>query len=535
MPSGSRAIHSFPDRWQSLLDGKAYPDAPPDVSLIETHISWVLLAGDFAYKIKRPVQLPFVDQRSVKQRHFLCDEELRLNRRFAPDLYLNVVPITVRGKQVQMGGQGTVEDYAVRMRRFDRDQELDHLLQTRRIDAAELADFGQRLACLHRSLPMVEPQESWGRAAVVRMLLLRNLDETATVAQEARWPLDAQALRAALGARLDACAQPIEARRQRGCVRECHGDLHTRNIVRVGSALIAFDCVEFNPAFRWIDIADEVAFLTVDLEAGGHNAHAQAFLSGYLDEGGDFDSCRVLDLYKAHRALVRAKVDAISARGQSEAAGSALRHEFDAYMERARRCLASRRGNLLITAGLSGSGKTWLGRRIAAALGLTHIRSDVERKRMAGLKAGARTFSAPGAGLYAQAHTDAVYEWLAACAEPVLAAGWDALVDATFLRREQRDRFVKLARRFGVRLVMLHCHADPAVLRQRLQARQRATSDPSEADERVLEWQLAGFEPVAAEEDIDLIDIDTTGPTADERVLAALRERGWCAASSIYG
>jgi predicted kinase len=260
--------------------------------------------------------------------------------------------------------------------------------------------------------------------------------------------------------------------------------------------------MEFEPAFRWIDVAEEVALLVADLRARGHARHAYAFLSGYLAQSGDFGLCRVLDLYKGHRALTRAKVAALEG----------ARSDHDAQLGEACRSLTPKSPLLVLVTGLSGSGKTWLARRLAPDLGAIHLRSDVERKRLAGLAEHADSRSATGAGLYSAENSERIYAHLAQCAEGVLAGGYPAIVDATFLRRSQRALFVALARRMSVRLQVVHCDAPASLLRNRIEERYAAGGDASEADLAVLDWQLQQCEPIDSAEALDVVKVSASAP-----------------------
>jgi predicted kinase len=298
-----------------------------------------------------------------------------------------------------------------------------------------------------------------------------------------------------------------------------------------GGRLLAFDCMEYSDEFRWIDVADEIAFLLADLKALKHAAHAQAFLGGYLAESGDFEACRVLDVFEAHRALVRAKVTALgwADRARSRDAGLGLaRSQFQAYVGEAQAALAPKRPPLVLMGGFSGSGKTWIATRLAPLLGAIHVRSDVERKRLAGLSETARTGSPVAQGLYGPEASARVYEHLARCAEHALEGGRPVIVDAAFGKREQRARFRALAARLGVAVFLLHCRASPEVTHQRLARRHALGADASEADSAVLRWQEAHAEPVGANEGLAVLEVDTTGeipsPPIDS-LCAALRLR----------
>jgi aminoglycoside phosphotransferase family enzyme/predicted kinase len=513
----------LPPELTGLLDVAAYPHPVDKVELVETHLSWVLLAGEFAYKIKRPVRYSFVDLREAQRRRYFCEEELRLNRRFAPELYLDVSGIVARAGRARIGpvGGGAIE-HAVRMRRFDRAEELDRLLDSQRIDPGELEAFGRHLALIHAHLPAATAGSPWGEPREIEALVLRNLIEAAEAASIFIAPAEVLSLRDRLQARLDAARPWMSVRRANGRIRECHGDLHARNIVRLGTLPVAFDCMEFEPAFRWIDVADEIAFLSSDLTARDRSLHAHAFRAGYLAQSGDYQACRLLPLYQAHRALVRAKVAALSAQAAEAGPRARLAQEHARLLHCAGEFLLGRRPVMLLMCGLSGSGKTWLARPLAVRLNAVHLRSDVERKRRAGLESGAQTHSGISSGLYSRDASAAVYEDLARHAEDILLGGLTVIVDATFLRREERVRFRELAARLGIELHVVHCQVAKAILRARLGARLRVGHDASEAGESVLEWQLRGMETIRADEALDTIEADTTDPQASEKVLRRL-------------
>jgi aminoglycoside phosphotransferase family enzyme/predicted kinase len=501
----------LPRHLAGLMSPAAYPHPVQDVQLVETHISWVLLTGDYAYKIKRPVSYPFVDLKSPERRAFYCAEELRLNRRFAPELYLHVCEVREEGGSVRIGGSGRVVEHCVKMRQFSRDQELDRLLDAGQIEPDALAAFGRELALIHARLPVAEPSQPWGTAEQVRRGMLANIEQYEQAAQRAGLRADPN-LRAEVTVRLTALAREIDARRAQDRIRECHGDLHARNIVRRGSKLVAFDCMEFEPAFRWIDVAEEVALLVADLRARGYPRHAHAFLAGYLAQSGDFELCRVLDLYKTHRALTRAKVAVME--------GALADH--DAQLAEARRSVTQKSPLLVLIAGLSGSGKTWLAQRLAPDLGAIHLRSDVERKRLAGLAERDDSGSATGAGLYTSDNTHRVYAHLAKCAEDVLAGGYPVIVDATFLLRSQRALFAELARRMRVRLQLVYCDAPISLLQKRIEARHAAGGDASEADLAVLDWQLKHCEPIDPTEGLDVVKVSATAADPLSSALSTL-------------
>ncbi|HEX5042037.1 MAG TPA: AAA family ATPase [Candidatus Polarisedimenticolaceae bacterium] len=486
----------LPPALHPLLRPEAYPHPAENVRLVSTHLSWVLLTGELAYKIKRPVHLPFVDLRDPERRAFFCAEELRLNRRFAPELYLDVVPIVEAGGSARIGGEGAVLEHAVRMRQFPAAEELARLLDSGRISPAELAAFGRDVAEIHAGLPVAPPGGPFGEPARVRAALLENFRQC----REAWSGDDAGALEGPLLHRLAEAERWLPGRLRDGFVRECHGDLHAENVVRLGGRLRAFDGMEFEPAFRWIDVAQEIGFLTGDLGARGARDAGHAFLSGYLERSGDYAACRLLPLYQAHGCLVRAKVSPLR--------GDGMRPR---YLAEAAHALAEKRPGVTLMSGVSGSGKTWLAKQLAARLRAVHLRSDVERRRLPELRA------------YTSRTRAMVYLHLLFCAEAALMGGLPVVVDATFVRREDRGIFRQLATRLRIPLHVVRCQAPPQVLRERIAARAHAGNDPSEANLAVLEMQEIDQEPIAPDEGLPVIEADTTRREVVEEVVAALR------------
>lgn len=462
-----------------------------EVPLIETHISWVLLAGAHAYKLKKPLRLDFLDFSTLARRRTACADELRLNRRLAPSVYLGVVPIRAGPRGPSLHGRGPVVEVAVKMRRFAPRALASERLADGRLTAADLAAFGQALAAFHARAAVTPAGSDWGSAGRVRAAAL-----------QAAAGLAAQigpALGAPLHDWLEAQAGLLQAhwraRRAGARVREGHGDLHLDNLVWMDEALIAFDCLEFDPALRWIDVASDAGFLLMDLMARGRADLGFAFLDAWLEYGGDHDAIQGLRFQLVYRATVRALVTALRGGPAAGAPGHA------AYVALARRLMAPTRPALLITHGLPASGKSWLARELLQRAGAIRLRSDVERKRLAGLAPLADSRASDASGdLYTASSTAATYGHLAARARAILAAGWPVIVDAAFLRRDERERFAALAAAAGARFSILDCQAPMAVLRTRIAARRARADDASEADESVLELLAARQEPLTEAE-----------------------------------
>ena len=463
------------------------------VSLVETHISWVLLTDRLAYKLKKPVGLPFVDFRTLAARKHFCEEEWRLNRRLAPEIYIDVAAVCGTPAAPHLGA-GEPIDYVVRMKRFAEASLLRNLLLDGRLRTDQLAGFAQRLAALHARADVAPPSCGWG--APEQVLRAMRLALAGLAGEGVAGP--PQALRTWLDAQASALCAAWAERRGKGFVRECHGDLHLANVVLIDGDLTAFDCIEFDPALRWIDVMSDVAFLSMDLKAHGREDLAFRFLDVYLQHSGDYAGIPVLRAYEVYRALVRAMVARLRARECGAPAATAGPDYLDCAAALARQARHPT-ARLLITNGLSGSGKSTIATEMLASAGAIRIRSDVERKRLFGMQPLQRSVD-HGHDIYTPEATRRTFDRLRACARTALQAGYPVIVDAAFLRRDERLAFRTLSIELGVPFAILHCEATEAQLRARVAARQSSGTDASEANLQVLERQLATHEPLDEEE-----------------------------------
>ncbi len=500
----------LPPLIDALIRGQGLPQAAGGVDLVETHASWVLLAGEFAYKIKKPVTLPFLDYGTLARREACCRAELVLNRRLAPSLYLDVVPIGGSTARPVLGAMPAIE-WAVRMKRFDEAARLDHVIARGELRTEHLAQLATMLSAFHGAAPSAARDSRFGapglllaaaRENFVELRLLLPPADQALIEQLAAWTEGEFTRRAA----------DLAARKADGYVREGHGDLHLGNLVLIDGLVTAFDCIEFNDDFRWNDQVSEIAFIWIDLLDHRQPDLAAAFLNAWLEASGDVAAITVLRFHAVYRAVVRSKIAALRA-AQEDAPGAAA--EVSAargYLDLARQIAVAdpRSGipgskstaapTLAITCGLSGSGKTTassarlMNAARADAGHLIRLRSDVERKRLFGLAPLASSGSAIDAGIYTSEATVRTYARLLDLTRQLLAAGWPVIVDAAFLRRAERDAFRALAAELGVGFEILYCSAPAAELRQRVSARQ---GDASEATTQVLDKQFGWFEPPA--------------------------------------
>jgi aminoglycoside phosphotransferase family enzyme/predicted kinase len=507
----------------ALRDPKRYPHPVERIDVLETHISWVLLAGDYAYKVKKPVKLGFLDFSTLEARRFYCEEELRLNRRTARRLYLEVLPITGSEADPRIGGDGEPIEYAVKMRRFAQDALLSRMAQAGTLGAAQIDALAHRIAAFHSQIACADSARSFGSAAEVLAPAVQNFDQIETlIGPDADVP-ELERLRGWTHDEHRRLQGTFAARKAGGFVRECHGDLHLGNVALIDGEPTPFDCIEFNEAFRWIDVMNEVAFMVMDLFDRRLPRLAYRFLNVYLEDTGDYGGLAVLRFYLVYRALVRAKVACIRAhqQGLSGEEREGARREYHDYLRLAHSLATAGKRALILMHGLSGSGKTTVAQLLLESLSAVRLRSDVERKRMQGLAARARTGSAPGGGIYTEDLTARTYEKLAALAEVVLEAGFPVIVDATFLRRAQRAAFARLAREARVPFALAACEAPEAVLRERVMSRERSSNDASEAGTAVLGLQLESREPLDGHERLEAFRFDAGGdPGASAWALA---------------
>lgn len=481
-----------------MLDAAAYPHPVADLRMIETHLSWVFLAGEFAYKVRKPVTLDFVDFSSPAARQADCDTEWRLNRRLAPDLYLGVVPIfhdptsgaiRVSGRSEE---QGAPIEHAVRMRRFDQRDLLSTMALDRRLGPQEIDSLADLIADFHKAAPPADSDTDYGTPARIR----RTLDDCAAgIVARSPDPRQTSASLSLLSRTADQLEKAFASRRRTGHIRECHGDLHLGNIVMFEGKPTPFDCLEFSEPLRWIDTMHDVAFLFMDLLASNHPQLAYRLINRYLERCADYGGLPLLPFYASMRALVRARVLLERAHQLEETRtpelAAAQRDEAHRLLDLSQRLLSRHDGCIVLMHGLSGSGKSTRAAQLAEADGMIRVRSDVER-----LHSG----RANAAGRYTPHAIDQTYRRLAAICKVGVGAGFPMIADATFLAERQRKRFFVLARRLGVPIVIVDCAAAPSVLRMRIQSRMRDGQDASEADLSVLSAQMATQQPLSAEE-----------------------------------
>lgn len=493
----------------SLIDALRRPDAFPhecsNIQLLETHISWVLLTGNFAYKLKKPLDFGFADFRVLKQRLFYCTEELRLNRRFSPDLYLRVAKVTEGRDGPEFDGTGQVIDYAVCMRQFDPQSLLCHRTQDL-VHTPYVSRLADHVGQFHNDAAVAEPETDFGSPQQI-IGPVRDNFQCLSDADESMQRRSALLLESAETefARL----RPfLETRRTGGMIRECHGDLHLGNMFLQDGEIHVFDGIEFSENLRWIDIINDIAFTVMDLEEKALPQIARRFLNRWLEVTGDYAGIRVLPFYCAYRAAVRAKIDAIRLH-QPDVSNREQRRLTDEccdFLNLCGRFTRRHRPALIITSGLSGSGKTTITQDLIEGWDVIRLRSDIERKRMFGLSALEQSTPSLRSQMYSPETNHSVYQNLEQLAESILRSGFPVVVDAAFLKWEERQRFMRLASRLSVPFLIIHCQADARTLRQRVHQRSARNDDASEADAAVLQHQLDNHDRLTLSEQAQSVD-----------------------------
>lgn len=492
-----------------LIEGMLQPGFYPHpvrepVEVLQTHISFVLLTGDYVYKVKKPVNLGFVDYSTLGKRQYFCERELLMNQRGAPGLYLEVVPVTRAGDGFGLGGEGEPVEYALKMRQFPQDGLLVNMLERGALAEKHLEELGRVVANFHAEAPVSEWILSFGAVSQIRKAVEQNY------AQSKKYiggPQTGEQFEATKRHTDNFFAQRqalLLSRIENQRIRECHGDLHLRNIALWGEKILLFDCIEFTEEFRFVDVMYDVGFTVMDLQGRGRGDLANAFLNTYIEHTGDWEGLQVLPLYLTRQAYVRAKVTSmllddpgVSAEEKEKAHQTAAH-----YYRLAWQYTQLRTGQLILMSGLSGSGKSTVARKLARRLGAIHIRSDAVRKHLAGIPLNQRG----GEEIYTAEMTQKTYHRLLQLGVMLAAEGWPVILDAKYDRQALRRDAISLAEGRQLPLQILHCTAPVEVLRDRLH---RRTGDIADATADLLAAQQAGAEPFTDAERVYVRTLDT--------------------------
>jgi uncharacterized protein len=488
---------------RSLMKPDAYPDPTDGVRLVQTHISWIFLAGKFAYKIKKPVDFGFLDFSTLDRRKFYCDEEVRLNRRLCPEIYLGVIPVREAKGGVSFLGDGKIVDYAVKMVRLPEERMADALLVKGVLSADDVKKIAETVADFHRRAGRGAEIENYGSLQAIRRNWEENFAQADEFAGSTLTPRDFLLVREWVEGFMSGNADLFTARVAGGFIRECDGDLHLENICLTGRVCI-FDCIEFNNRFRCIDTAADIAFLLMDLEYYGRRDLAEIFLNEYVAASYDIGVLQLLNFYKIHRAFVRGKVESFRLKdpGIPESEKQEAAEKARRYFRLARGYVLRKKLEpmLLVICGLTGSGKSTIAKTLGRELGLSVLSSDRLRKELAGVPLYEHNTEGYAAGIYSPAHTEATYRELFTKADHMLESGVGAIIDATCKRRKDRESLLQIAEQHGAPLYLVLAESPEPVIRQRLEERTRNATSISDGTWEVYLRQRDEFEPILPSE-----------------------------------
>jgi len=501
----------LPSLISALSHPQVYPEATDNVVLIQTQMSCVFLSGEYAYKIKKPVNLGYLDYTTLEKRHYFCEQEVILNRRLCPNVYFGVERITFDGAHYAFNGAGEVVEYAVKMKRLPDERLLDRLLKQNAVSSAMLDDLADKLARFHAHAQTDDIITSYGSSAVITQNTEENFSQTGKYFGKVLPQEQFEHIRDYTRNFMRDNAALLHTRMSEQRIRDCHGDLHAQHICFCDDICI-FDCIEFNERFRYCDVASEVAFLAMDLEHSGYADLSRYFLVQYVAYSKDSNIPALLNFYKCYRAYVRAKVacfkqdDPLVSAEDKQRSLEAAQSYFDlAYSYTRYRPL------LVVMTGLCGSGKSTIAGALAGRCAAVHISSDVTRKRLAGIPETEHRYDEDGCGLYSADFHRKTYAAIMAQTAEALESNYSVVLDAAFLKQSEREAACEMARQKGADILLLECRLDAQLTKERLQQR---LSQQTASDGRweIYQKQLAWFEQVRHTPQNEYLLIDTSLP-----------------------
>jgi len=501
----------LPEIAQALLKPKAYPHAPGKIELVQTQMSFVFLTDEYVYKVKKAVNLGYLDYTTQEKRQFYCQQEVELNRRLCPEVYLGVVPITKEKGVISVEGEGEVIEHAVKMRRLPQEAMMDVLLENDRVSPEMITKVSQKLAAFHHKAETNASISAFGEIKAITRNTDENFAQTEkyigkTISKEIY-----QRIKDFTDGFIEENAPLLAKRIKEGRIRDCHGDLHVAHICFTDGICI-YDCIEFNDRFRYCDVASEVAFLAMDLDHHRRADLARIFVDAYLAESRDKELGKLLGFYKCYRAYVRGKVESFKL-DDPYIAPAEKRHTLEvasSYFDLAYAYTRSR-PMLFITVGLVGTGKTYLAKVLAERLGLAVISSDVTRKQLAGIPVTEHRFEEFDTGIYSAEFSGKTYDKMFSEAKHILSGGSSAILDASFIKAEERLKAKRLAEEMNADFFIIECTLDEEGIKKRL-AKRLEQGSASDGRWEIYQPQKTAFEPVAEALPKNHVIIDTSKP-----------------------
>ncbi len=499
----------LPELIRQMMVPEFYPHpVRVPIRLKQTHISYVLLTGLYAYKVKKPVDLDFLDFTHMSQRKYYCEEELRLNKRMTQDFYVDVLPIrqTAPDSYSLAGGSGKVAEYVLRMREFSQQSLFSNLFKKGKLRVSHMEELGALVAETHRTAPTNDRIQAYGSFKHLAAVAEENYQSSMTFIGRVQSRKQLEETKAFTDHFFKSNTGWLLQRQAEDRIRECHGDLHLNNVFEYESRVQVFDCIEFNETFRLIDVLYDIAFMTVDLEFRGRRDLGYAFLNTYLEHTGDYRGAVLLPLYHSLRAYVRAKIFS-QLMDDPQITGEDKQHaafKAQTFYHLAWRHTRPRKPRLWVAAGLSGSGKSTIAAYLARNTGAIHIRADVIRKHLAGIHMGKQG----GPSLYSSKKTKKTYQRLMELGVFLAREGIPVIIEGEFDLRSYRDLLASNAKDQNIPLTFFHCHAPESLLRERLEHR---ADDAPNAIPDLIRTQKEREEPICSEEEFKLIRLDMSG------------------------
>ncbi len=500
----------LPPLIQQMSQPGFYPHPVQEpIQLLQTHVSYVFLTGDYAYKVKKPVNFGFLDYSTLEKRQHFCQEELRLNQRGAASLYLAVVPIYQTGDTFALTAPGEPAEYAVKMQQFPQETLLSQVFERGELTEAMLRQLAEAIAQFHQAAETNDEILSFGTVEAVRQSIDENYEQTLGFIGGPQTQVQFDGTQAYTDQFFATQADLLQQRIDGGWIRACHGDLHLNNICHWQDQLLLFDCIEFNKPFRFVDVMYDIAYIVMDLTAQGRSDLAATFISHYVEQTGDWEGLQVLPLYVSRQAYVRAKVTSFLLGDPSipEDVKQQASETATKYYSLAHDYVQPRQGKLILMAGLSGSGKSTTARFLANQLGAVQLRSDAVRKHLAGIPLQQRGDDS----VYTPAMSQKTYDRLLSLGILLAQQGYTVILDAKYDRVAFRAEAIAQSQAHQLSLRVVYCTAPEAVLKQRLDARR---GDIADATLAVLANQV--MEPFGSDEPIPVTKVDTTQPVAPQ-------------------
>lgn len=488
-----------PDLLESMMNPDFYPHKPSCVEFIQTHISNVFIAGDFVYKVKKPVNFGFLDFTTLERRKFYCEEELRLNKRLAPSIYLDVIPLSLdENNKIVPGGNGHIIDYAVKMKKLPADRMLKILLINGEADKEVMDGIARKIAAFHKNAETGGRIDEMGSIAIIRHNHEENFIQTEKYINITIPSFQYNFIKDYVDTFLAEKNELLKKRVADHKIRDCHGDLHLEHIC-IADEIIIFDCIEFNERFRFSDVAAEAAFLTMDLDYNGYHEQAESFVKSYLKYSCDTDMLILLNFYRCYYAYVRGKVTSFrldqkdlpdEERSQIEKTAKRyfdLAYTYAAHLEKP---------VLILTSGLMGCGKSYQARHLAARLEAGIIRTDVLRKKMLNINPTDRHHEKFGRGIYSDNISRLTYDRAYELAESTIKSGKPVIIDASFKRRSERQKAMQMAERLNIPFYMIECTCRDEVVKKRLEKRIKEKNNASDGRWEIYATQKNDFDEI---------------------------------------